>query len=162
MYPSGANFRGGFSIRDLTTEEVITSVEPIGDLGNVAGGNKSTFNWLFAEEIDEYSYYIYSYCPANGMAVYRFHDKSVGVESVITDKGTALRLYPNPVVDEFTIESSEDITAIMIYNLSGALIQPDACVIDGSKAVVNVGSLPTGIYFVKMQGNNKVSKFIKK
>lgn len=96
------------------------------------------------------------------MAVYRFHDKSVGVESVITDKGTALRLYPNPVVDEFTIESSEDITAIMIYNLSGALIQPDACVIDGSKAVVNVGSLPTGIYFVKMQGNNKVSKFIKK
>ncbi len=162
VYPSGANFRGGFSIRDLTTEEVITSVEPIGDLGNVAGGNKSTFNWLFAEKIDESSYYIYSYCPANGMAIYRFYDKSAGVESVIADKEATLRLYPNPVVDEFTIETSADINAIMIYNLSGAMIQPDACDIDGSKAVVNVGSLPTGIYFVKMQGNNNVGKFIKK
>lgn len=162
VYPSGANFRGGFSIRDLTTEEVITSVEPIGDLGNVAGGNKSTFNWLFAEKIDESSYYIYSYCPANGMAIYRFYDKSAGVESVIADKEATLRLYPNPVVDEFTIESSADINAVMIYNLSGTMIQPDACDIDGSKAVVNVGSLPTGIYFVKMQGNNNVGKFIKK
>lgn len=162
VYPSGSNFKGGFSIKDVTTDSVITSVEPIGDLANVTGGNNSTFNWLFAEKIDETSYYIYSYCPANGMAVYRFYDKSAGVESVIADKETTLRLFPNPVVDEFTIESSENITAIMIYNLSGALIQPDAYSVEGNKAIVNVGSLPTGIYLVKTQGNNEVVKFIKK
>ena len=163
VYPSGSNYLGGFSIKDLTADSVITSVDPIGNLGNVAGGNKSKAYWLFAEQINDFSYYIYVYCPANGMAMYRFYDKNgAGVENVVADEMVSLRVYPNPVVDEFTIESHEAINAVIIYNLAGAMVEPDNCEIEGSKAVVNVNSLPAGVYLVKTQGNNVVGKFIKK
>lgn len=162
VYPSGANYRGGFSIRDLSTDNVIATVEPIGDLGYVTGGNYSTFNWLYAEPINEYSYYIYLYCPANGMAVHRFYDKNaVGVESVINDNEASLRLYPNPVIDGMTIESTDAINAVAIYNLSGSMIKPDYCVVDGNRAQVDILSLNAGLYIVKVN-NSIVGKFIKK
>ena len=161
VHPSGANYRGGFTIRDWEDNSVITSVAPIGDLGYSTGGNYSTFNWLFAEPIDESSYYIYSYCPANGMAVYRFYDKSVGVESVLADKVASLRVYPNPVVDEMTIETSDEIQSVAIYNMAGAMVALNHCYVDGNRAKVDVSSLPAGIYLVEVN-NSIVGKFIKK
>ncbi len=161
VHPSGANYRGGFTIRDWEDNTIITSVAPIGDLGYSTGGNYSTFNWLFAEQIDESSYYIYSYCPANGMAVYRFYDKSVGVESVLADKTTSLRVYPNPVVDEMTVETTDDIHSVAIYNLAGATVMLNNCYVDGNRAKVDVASLPAGIYLVEVN-NSIVGKFIKK
>ena len=161
VHPSGANYRGGFTIRDWEDNSVITSVAPIGDLGYVTGGNYSTFNWLFAEQIDESSYYIYSYCPANGMAMYRFYDKNAGVESVLADKTASLRVYPNPVADEMTVETPDDIRSVAIYNLAGATVMLNQCYVDGNRAKVNVASLPAGIYIVEVN-NSIVGKFIKK
>ena len=163
VHPSGANYRGGFTIRDWEDNSVITTIDPIGDLGYVTGGNYSTFNWIFAEPINEYSYYIYLYCPANGMAMYRFYDKNgAGVENVMADNVALLRLYPNPVADEMTIESQQEISGITIFNMTGATVQPNGYVIDGNKAKVNVSSLPAGIYFAQINGGNAVAKFIKK
>ena len=163
IHPSGANYRGGFTIRDWEDNSVITTIDPIGDLGYVTGGNYSTFNWIFAEPINEYSYYIYLYCPANGMAMYRFYDKNgAGVENVMADNVALLRLYPNPVADEMTIESQQEISGITIFNMTGATVQPNGYVIDGNKAKVNVSSLPAGIDFAQINGGNAVAKFIKK
>ncbi|MBR5332110.1 MAG: T9SS type A sorting domain-containing protein [Muribaculaceae bacterium] len=162
LHPSGANYKGGFTIRNLTNDEVITSVDPIGDLGYVTGGNYSTFNWLFAEKIDESSYYIYLYCPANGMAMYRFYDKyGAGVENITAENKTSLRIYPNPVEEEATIETQQDIESIAIYNMAGAMVQFDYAV-DGNKARVNLSSLPAGIYFVNINNGNGVAKIVKK
>ena len=69
IHNSGANFQGGFTVRKRSTDEVVTSVEPIGTLAYEY--NKSVANWVRAEAIDDYSCYIYQYCPANGMAVYK-------------------------------------------------------------------------------------------
>ena len=164
VHPSGANYRGGFTIRDWEDNSVITTIAPIGDLGYVTGGNYSTFNWLFAEPINDYSYYIYSYCPANGMAVYRFYDKyGASVEGVMSDiTCDSLRIYPNPVVDEMAIESQQDINGIAIYNMTGAIVQPNRYVVNGNKAKINVSSLPAGVYFARINGGNAVAKFIKK
>ncbi len=71
IHSSGENYKGGFTVRNRTTNEVVTSVDPIGTLGYEAGGNYSVANWVRAEAIDNYSCYIYQYCPANGMAVYK-------------------------------------------------------------------------------------------
>lgn len=162
VHPSGANYRGGFSIRDLSTDSVIATVDPIGDLGYVTGGNYSTFNWLYAEPINDYSYYIYLYCPANGMAVYRFYDKNVtGVENVINDNETSLCIYPNPVVDGMTIELTDAINTVAIYNLSGSTIKPDYCVVDGNRAQIDISSLNAGLYLVKIN-NSIAGKFVKK
>ena len=95
------------------------------------------------------------------MAVYRFYDKSVGVESVLADKVASLRVYPNPVVEEMTIETSDDIQSVAIYNMAGAMVMFNHCYVDGNSAKVDVASLPAGIYLVEVN-NSIVGKFIKK
>ncbi len=82
LHNSGANYKGGFTIRDISLDKVICSVDPIGSLGYEEGGNYSTFNWLFVERAAERDYTVYQYCPANGMAVYRLYDKNSGVDEV--------------------------------------------------------------------------------
>lgn len=163
VYPSGANYRGGFSIKDLTMDSVLTSVAPIGDLGYVTGGNYSTFNWLFAEKIDENSYYIYLYCPANGMAVYRFYDKNaVGIDPIFSESTPTLHLYPNPASDLLVIDAMVEIGEVEIYNVSGRLVWHGNCATIGRSATIDVSSLPAGMYMLKANNHAIVGKFIKK
>lgn len=89
VHNSGANYKGGFSVRDLSLNKVYASVEPIGTLGYEAGGNYSTFNWLFTEKNGQADYTLYQYCPSNGMAVYRLYDPSQsGISNVTVASGT--------------------------------------------------------------------------
>lgn len=164
VHPSGANYKGGFTVRDWTADSVIASVEPIGDLGYVTGGNYSTFNWLFAEEIDETSYYIYSYCPSNGMAVYRLYDKDAsGIEGVVADASkTGVKIYPNPVETELMVEAGIEIRKVEIYNVSGALVETADGIFGQGKASLNVVTLPSGLYFITVNDGLAVGKFIKK
>lgn len=163
VYPSGANYRGGFSIKDLTVDSVLTSVDPIGDLGYVTGGNYSTFNWLFAEKIDDNSYYIYLYCPANGMAVYRFYDRNaVGVEPIVAESLPSLRLYPNPADDVLEIDATVEIDEVAIYNVSGQIVWHGSGEMSGRRTTIDVGSLAAGIYVLKVNNQAIVGKFIKK
>ncbi len=95
IHNSGANYLGGFTVRNHTADKVITSVDPIGTLGYVSGGNYSTFNWLIPEKVSDSEWLVYQYCPANGIACYRLYDKLSGVESVATDSSDAPAQYFN-------------------------------------------------------------------
>lgn len=93
LHNSGANYKGGFTVRDITDQDkqvVIKSIDPVGKLGYETGGNYSTFNWLIAEPINEGSTRVYAYCPANGISSYILKDKNYipsGVENItIEDK----------------------------------------------------------------------------
>ena len=72
-----------------------------------------------------------------------------------------IKLYPNPATNEFGIETGEKINAVSIYNLNGTLILSKQ-VLDNN--VVNINSLVSGIYLVKVQTVNGVimKKLIKK
>ena len=88
VHNSGANYKGGFSVRDLSLDKVYASVTPIGNKGYEEGGNYSTFNWLFTEKNAEADYTLYQYCPANGMAMYRLYDpQKSGIDNVIVAAG---------------------------------------------------------------------------
>lgn len=84
VHNSGANYKGGFSVRNNSDESaVITTVAPIGKLGYEAGGNYSTFNWLIAEPTENDNVYnIYQYCPSNGMGLYQLSVKGSAVSDV--------------------------------------------------------------------------------
>lgn len=161
IHSSGANYKGGFTIRDLSADAVVTSVSPIGTLGYETGGNYSVANWMFAEKIDESSYYLYQYCPANGMAVYKFYDKNAsGVESVIAETTGQLMVYPNPAVSTLNVVAPDEISTIEIYSLSGQMMRVDDCVVYGATATINVASLPAGVYIL-ITGST-ATKFIKR
>lgn len=161
LHNSGANYRGGFAVRDMTDDKVIANIDPIGTLGYEEGGNYSTFNWLFAEKIDDNSYYIYQYCPANGMAVYRLYDKNStsAIEETFTAETGKLSIYPNPATDAVNILADEEITAISLFNISGALLNTEA-EINGNTARMNIEELPAGTYILRV--NDKSAKLIKK
>lgn len=165
LHSSGTNYTGGFTVRDITANTVIASIDPIGTKGYFAEGNFSTFNWLFAEKIDAGSYYIYLYCPANGMAVYRLRDKnyvSDGVEDIILDNVVEINVYPNPTVDILNVSSVEDIEDIKIFNMMGRVMDIADAVFDGNKAQINVSHFPKGMYVLTIGKTGQTIKFIKK
>ncbi len=165
LHSSGTNYTGGFTVRDITTNTVITSIDPIGTMGYFADGNFSTFNWLFAEKIDAGSYYIYLYCPANGMAVYRLRDKnyvSDGVEDVIMDDVNELNVYPNPTVDVLNISSVEGADGIKIFNLIGQVMNISNVMIEDDKVTIDVSHFSNGIYILMLEKSGRSVKFIKK
>lgn len=159
MYNSGANYLGGFSVKDLTSNTVITSVSPIGTKGYSAGGNYSTSNWLFAEKIDPGSYYIYQYCPANGIAVYRFYDANyVSTDIKQKDKfKSKVNIYPVPASDVLNIQSVKKVNSVSIYSQNGSLMIKEKG--DDIKSI-NINKLVSGYYIISI--NNERISFIKK
>lgn len=162
IHNSGANYTGGFTIRDISTDAVITSVAPIGNLGYTTGGNYSVANWIFAEKIDDSSYYIYQYCPANGMAVYRFYDKKTSIDDIASPSGSIVKVYPNPATDIVNVSCDTPLGDISIHSLSGQKMNCDIINADKHSATINIGSLPDGLYILTASNGNITTKLIKK
>jgi hypothetical protein len=82
--------------------------------------------------------------------------KSTGIISENTDN--VLKLYPNPATTKFTVEASEVITKIAVYNILGEnimILNPNT-----TRTVINVTTMKTGVYFVKVY-TQKQTKTIK-
>lgn len=75
----------------------------------------------------------------------------------VTIENTQLKSFPNPATSELTIENSESITQIMMYDMQGKMYEP---VITGSqifdaaqKTKIDVSQLPNGVYILNTIGN---------
>lgn len=159
VYNSGANYLGGFTVKDLSDLKIIKNIPVIGNRGYEEGGNYSVSNWITAEKIDAGSYYLYQYCPANGIAVYKFWDANYEPESGVVDKvETAghLAVYPNPAVTHITAEGFEG--ALSIYSAAGSLLKQ---ITAGHQGRIDVSELPSGLYLVK-DAAGRIAKFIKR
>ncbi len=76
--------------------------------------------------------------------------------------GNVSKYYPNPVSDQFTIESKDTIDNIEVYSLTGKLILTKK--INSKNTTLNLSTLTSGNYLVKVTGAGKtdVIKVIKK
>lgn len=81
----------------------------------------------------------------------------VGVQE--TEVGIT-RIYPNPVDDVATIESSEVIDMITVYNASGTMVDKQMNV-NANTTAIDFSRFAKGLYFVKLN-NQKAIKVIKK
>ena len=156
LHNSGENYKGGFTVRNISTDEALFSIDPIGPNGYEEGGNYSTFNWLFAELRPDSSYYIYQYCPSNGMAMYRLYDRSrqsatTPIHSV-ADTDASINIYPNPTTDYIYINRNT-ISQVDIYNIMGKRLKSTTA------NHINISDLPVGIYILST--DNQRIKFIK-
>ena len=100
----------------------------------------------------------------NGNGVPDYLDPSNLLGTNTNSLENSIKLYPNPVVDILQISntSSEIISNVSIYSVSGALIKEETS-IDTIESI-SVSNLQSGLYFVKIQVNGQVKnfKFIKK
>ena len=80
----------------------------------------------------------------------------LGVENARVNDHNIM-LYPNPAKYNLTVQTSETINLINIYNSTGQLVQTEI------KNTFSVQNLPAGIYFLQAQTENGISimKFIK-
>lgn len=142
IHNSGSNYKGGFTVRNHSLGTIITTVEPIGKLGYEEGGNYSTFNWLIAEEQRYGEWYIYQYCPSNGMAAYRLYDRiALGIYDTATDDAELQFDGRSAVING--IPATE---LVQVYTLSGA------CVATGTAAYTDLSNLQAGIYVLNAGG----------
>lgn len=157
VYNSGTNYTGGFTVKDQTDNKYIETVNPIGDNGYTAGGNYSVSNWIFAEKIDAGSYYLYQYCPANGIAVYRLWDANYVPESSVGEVAMAAgqRVYPNPAADKVNLAVPS--SKVTVYTLAGVPVLQ----LTGERiSSVQVGELSSGMYL--MTTDSGTVRFLKK
>lgn len=137
LHNSGANYKGGFTVRNTTVSKVIANIDPIGDLGYVDGGNRSTFNWLICEETNPGQYAVYQYCPANGMAEYRLTDRLSGLQNVaVADNSFTLT--------GRTLSTADSATPIEVFAITGHKVA------SGTGAGTDLSGLNAGIYIARI------------
>ena len=74
---------------------------------------------------------------------------NTGIVDINSDK-TAVTVYPNPAVDYTSIQTSEEVHQIILFNISGIPVKK----ITGSKTVP-LGDIPPGIYMAIIQYGNQ-------
>jgi hypothetical protein len=75
----------------------------------------------------------------------------------LTARAANVRAYPNPVVDELTVESENALGAVTLTDLSGRTVK--SLESREKQIFLNLNNLPKGVYILKAAG--KASKIIK-
>ncbi len=72
------------------------------------------------------------------------------------DAQPQVTVYPNPVVDQFTLHYSQGLyESLLLYNQSGQLVYRQPLDASTNLHTVNIGHLPSGMYFYTLQGKGK-------
>ncbi len=67
----------------------------------------------------------------------------------------ALRIYPSPADDLVTVEGSEEIDVVQLYDTTGALVlTQEGC---GTQVTLNVGELPSGLYLARVLSHDNAT-----
>jgi hypothetical protein len=95
-------------------------------------------------------------CTAENANPYYYRitfNRPTGVEETATTT-CSCDIYPNPVNDKLVISAADAINNVTIYNLQGIALM--SRIVDSRSVELPVGSLNTGIYFIKVQSGNSV------
>ena len=104
LHPSGSDYNGGFTIRDMTTGgESIASVAPLGSLGRDANNSSAAF--FTVERINEHSVNIYEYCMGAGYAAYSVTSNQSSI-SMSSSEEKKITIYPSPADNQISINPS--------------------------------------------------------
>ncbi len=120
--------------------------------GNQTTSTAQDYSFVDTDVKEELTYYRLKQLDADGAFTYS------NIISISNKRGddVVLNLYPNPVVNNLTIENGEG--QVTIYNITGKLlIQTN---ITDSKQAINVADLPVGTYVIRIQkaGGQVVSR----
>jgi hypothetical protein len=111
-----------------------------------------------------YDFYVRAYCNdtvfSDYAGPYMFSTHYTGLFE--RDSKAIFRIYPNPIRENFTLETIDDLQGLLSYEIMGStgLSVKKGELIFNKKTVLNTSDLPSGIYFFKGILNNHI--FIEK
>ena len=126
-----------------------------GDNYTVTDG-KITFNTLGTYTVKMFNEAIIS----EGYPAEVIFDVMVGVAGIEENVLSNIKIYPNPTIDNFVVES-EGVVSIKLYDMLGKEVLTQTAV---GKTEINISYLPKGIYNVRILSDGKVignSKIVK-
>jgi hypothetical protein len=138
----------------------------------------SSYQWFFngniIPEATDYFYVAQSSgdynlvaTDANGCEVEAVINNVIARLTAVLSQGEGVLVFPNPVMNELTVRSSEfgvTSTEISVYNILGEKIITDAQVARGQQPIeIDCRLFPTGVYFIEVSSNEKIyrTKFVK-
>ncbi len=160
VHPSGRNYNGGFTIKDVTAYNYNLHTElPLGSAG-VKNLNLSMAQFFKIERLADNSVLLYEYCYGNGVALYHIYTETTGIKSVRPAQYVQLTLSPNPCTDILEVSTDVYIQTINIYAINGHCLQRHTFNDKSNCQKIDVSGLQAGTYILKC--NNASAKFIKK
>lgn len=102
----------------------------------------SYYNWNTLKSVF-FADYSTGYCVGNYGTIIK--TTNGGITSSSSQDLKSLKLYPNPVINELTVENIKPNSIIEIYNLDGKIL------IKSSQTKTDVSSLNNGVYLVKIK-----------
>jgi hypothetical protein len=69
----------------------------------------------------------------------------------------ALKYYPNPVLDKFTVSYSQNITSVEVYDLSGRIVKQNK--VNSTETTIDMSELAASVYVVKVFTENQSGEF---
>lgn len=82
------------------------------------------------------------------------------IQSISGASISEVAYFPDPVVDQLTIDSKNPISSVNVYNLMGKRVEVNGINININQAKVDMSLLTPGIYFIQLiNANNKVETF---
>ncbi len=158
VHPSGTNYNGGFTVRDMTADQApLVTYPALGSKGYDV--NASTGTMMKAVKVADDVYHLYNYTMGNGYGVYEVKAKSSGVSNVIANNDT-FTAFPNPVITTTALASSKPMGNVNVYSIDGRL----AMSVDMGSATVgalDMSSLRSG-HYVAVTDAGQTLRLIKK
>jgi hypothetical protein len=131
---------------------------------NVANGNNTNVTSFFADnnpnltciEVDDVAYSTTNWTNIDASASYSTNCSSVGINEI---SDAAIEIYPNPSSSQITINTTDQIQAIRIIDLTGKTVRT----VTQNTRKIDVSRLPKGLYVLQLTTANGIvnSRFVK-
>ncbi|MCG6187738.1 DUF4465 domain-containing protein [Maribellus maritimus] len=95
---------------------------------------------------------------SNGKKVYHTFEMYVSVpvsSDFISENGEEIKVYPNPVESDFSIELPSNAEQVVLYDISGKIIYRNTTILNQNLKISALQNSPAGIYFLKVKSNSE-------
>ncbi len=139
-----------FGVEKSVNGKDFKTINTVKAIGNSTKRNDYTFNDVLLET-DKIVYYRLKQMDVNGGFKYT---KTLTIYNNATKNGT-LKVYPNPARNTITVDVSEGIKSVNVYNLQGILIK------QSRTHDVNISDCAAGIYLLEVENTEGVLSRVK-
>ena len=139
-----------FSVEKSVNGKDFKTIGTVNAIGNSAKRNDYTFNDVLSE-MDKIMYYRLKQMDVNGDFKYT---KTVTIYNNAS-KNSTLKVYPNPATHTITVDVTEGIKSVNVYNLQGILVK------QSRMNEVNISDCAAGIYLLEVENTEGVLSRVK-